>query len=152
MYSAQAWHWVDPQIGATVAARSVRPGRRWAAFWNSESDPWFRDRLAAVYSRVAPQLLVDLGDADDDRMDRTIADGFAATGAFGAVERHEFDWVDRVTVATVVQRLSTHSSHRLLSSDVGAAVRAALLHELGNADDVIDLVYITRVLTATRQH
>ena len=33
--SGQAWHWIDPYIGASRAARLLRPGGSFAAFWNA---------------------------------------------------------------------------------------------------------------------
>src|ERR1700760_434988 len=32
--AGQAWHWVDPVEGATKAASALRPGGRFAVFWN----------------------------------------------------------------------------------------------------------------------
>lgn len=56
--SAQAWHWIDPNIGFAKAATHLVPGGTLAMIWNSyrHTDDVlsvFRD----VYGRLAPQLL-----------------------------------------------------------------------------------------------
>ena len=33
--SAQAWHWIDPAVGASKAAAALGPGGRLALFWNA---------------------------------------------------------------------------------------------------------------------
>jgi len=37
--AGQAWHWVDPVAGAIRAASAVRPGGRFAVFWNAFQPP-----------------------------------------------------------------------------------------------------------------
>src|SRR5436190_2520948 len=40
LVSGQAWHWIDPTVGPTKAGRVIRPGGRFAAFWNlGEHEP-----------------------------------------------------------------------------------------------------------------
>jgi SAM-dependent methyltransferase len=151
MYAAQSWHWVDFTVGASVAAAAVRLGGRWAAFWNREDDPPLQRRIDAVYDRLAPQLRDGGPAADRDEMERTIAEAFAATGAFDPVEAHNLGWVETVSGATYVQRLGTYSGHRLLSREVADTVHQALADELGTTDDPFPLAYTTRVLIARRR-
>jgi SAM-dependent methyltransferase len=152
MYAAQAWHWVDPTVGATVAGRAVRSGGRWAAFWNHEDDPVFQGRVDAVYSELTPHLLEDRATfGDRDQLEIVIAEAFQATGAFDPIDVHEFGWVDNLSVSTLVDRLATHSSHRLLRPDNAAAMHAALREELGHAGDLVQLAYTTQVLVAQRR-
>ena len=47
--SAQAWHWIDQEIGPTAAADALRPGGRLALFSNGYQQVSLRDELDAVY-------------------------------------------------------------------------------------------------------
>lgn len=151
LYSAQAWHWIDPARGARVASVSIRSGGRWAAFWNDEVDSHFGVIRDGVYRRLAPELLGQRGAHDDDDFRTAIADGLRATNAFEELVADEVAWTDRVTVEIVVQRLASHSSHRLLEPARALAIDDALRHELGAPTDVIDLNYSTRIFTAERR-
>ncbi|MBO0732462.1 MAG: class I SAM-dependent methyltransferase, partial [Acidimicrobiaceae bacterium] len=44
--SGQAWHWVDPRLGASKASSVLNPGGRLAVFWNiGNMPPELRARL-----------------------------------------------------------------------------------------------------------
>ena len=56
--SGQAWHWIEPRVGAARAADLLRPGGRIGAFWNfGDPPPELRERLAPIYDRLAPELV-----------------------------------------------------------------------------------------------
>jgi SAM-dependent methyltransferase len=55
--SAQAWHWVDQNIGPTAAADALRPGGRLALPSNGYNEVSLRDELDAVYRKHAPQIV-----------------------------------------------------------------------------------------------
>lgn len=49
--AAQAWHWVDPRAGAAEAARVLRPGGCFAAWWNNDAlpeNPWWEPQAAEL--------------------------------------------------------------------------------------------------------
>jgi len=150
MYAAQAWHWVEPGRGADVAAGSIQRGGRWAAFWNYETDAELTQCRDAVYRRLAPHLVDQIVSTDDEDLRRPVLQGLEATEAFSPVEIHDVSWIDRMTVSDAVQRLASHSSHRLLDESVAMAVDKGLQRELGEPADVIDLSYITRIFVADR--
>jgi SAM-dependent methyltransferase len=48
---AQAWHWLDAERASAEAARVLRPGGTWAAWWShfrADGQPWFDSYLALV--------------------------------------------------------------------------------------------------------
>jgi len=151
LYSAQAWHWIDPRRGAEIAATSIRAGGRWAAFWNYETDTHFGDIRDEVYRRLAPELLDHDAASQDDALRMVIADGLRATNAFDDLVADDVPWTDRVTINVVIQRLASHSSHRLLEPGRSDAINEALQHALGAPTDVIELSYTTRIFTAERR-
>ncbi len=157
MYSAQAWHWIDPARGADIAARTVRPGGSWIAFWNDENDAALVDAYLDVYRRVAPELIDGVPGRylDDPSFQAQIGDPLVATGAFAPLVRHEVTWIDELPVVDVVRRISTHSSHRLLSPElqqtVARELTAALATRCGGETARWSLQYRTVVLS-TRRH
>jgi SAM-dependent methyltransferase len=151
LYSAQAWHWIDPVRGAEIAGASIRPGGRWAAFWNDETDEVFGEARDRVYRRFAPELLDQRPSSDEDDLRAAIADGLRATNLFEKLVADEVAWVDHVDVEVAVERLASHSSHRLLERDLSASINEALRQELGAPTDVLDLSYTTRIFTADRR-
>ena len=56
LFSAQAWHWVTPEVRYTRAREALAEDGALAVFWNRprwESSP-LKDELAAAYRRTAP--------------------------------------------------------------------------------------------------
>jgi SAM-dependent methyltransferase len=153
VFSAQAWHWVDPARGAAKAAEVLAPGARWAGFWNWETDERLDDTLTRSYEQHAPALLTDRSRlASRSGMDDTL-EGFAAVGGFEPMQRHEVFWSDTVTLDTLVARLSTSSSHRLLDPGVAARLHHAIAEDLADVGTGghLELAYTTTILTARRR-
>ncbi len=58
IFSAQAFHWVDPEIGFPKAAEALKPGGWIALFWNLPYDPNLAvfKKIQKVYKEVAPDM------------------------------------------------------------------------------------------------
>jgi SAM-dependent methyltransferase len=119
--SGTAWHWVDPVAGAAKAARILRPGGRFAAFWNEmiHSDP-VRDVFSEVYRRHAPDLLstsyvLGVIEPNDGKSDAA-GQALAAAGFTGVVPgtRQHFEWSMEYTAAQWADLVATHSDQRAL--------------------------------------
>lgn len=152
VFAAQSWHWIDPTAGADVAARSIRPGGRWIAFWNHEIDTRVDELVVPVYERHAPHLVEErsiVHAANSDFAARIDA-GLAATEAFTTMTVEHIDWVDRVDGATFVERLGSHSSHRLLDDGLRRAIHEQLLEAVGETTR-LDLAYRTEVFICERR-
>ena len=153
LVSGQAWHWVDPVIGGQRAAAVLRPGGRWAVFWNlGQHDPPMQVALDAAYEAEAPELVgrsVALGCVALNQP----VDGIDPTGAFGPQDIQVYEWQQSHSRDEWLDQLPTHSDHRLLPD----AQRARLLAAVGAAIDVLGgtlvLRYQTVFITAVRtQH
>jgi len=153
VFSAQAWHWVDPVRGARAAAAALAPGGQWIAVWNREDDDAVTDVLVSTYERFAPHLIDERRAARTDESDLVAATaaGLAAADAFAPLRRHDVAWTDQLTADRLVARLATHSGHRLLAPEIADELHADLVRGLGGPDAVITLAYTTMALTAHRR-
>jgi SAM-dependent methyltransferase len=117
--SGQAWHWVDPVVGAAKAADLLRPGGRLAVFWNVfQPPPDLAEAFAAVYRQVLPgspffRVAVPGMDAYSALFDRAV-DGVREAGAFGEPERWEFDWERSYTKDEWLEQVPTFGGHGTL--------------------------------------
>lgn len=153
LISAQAWHWVDPAVGPARAAAALRPGGRFAAFWNSYAHaPEVRGAFDEAYRRHAPDLVagsVITGTFgwNDDVYVVPLMD----TGRFEAIEQRAYPWSRAYGRDEWLDQLPTHSDHRTMNPEN----RKALLTELGAAIDAlggrITVDHTTRLIAATRR-
>jgi SAM-dependent methyltransferase len=136
--AGQAWHWVDPVAGAAKAARSLRSGGRFAAFWNAfQPPPDLAEAFAAVFRRVLPDVPA-LGrptpGADGYAgLSAKAADGLRQAGAFGDPEQWQFgwdrpytrdEWLDQAATSGFSARLPAATMAEALAG-IGAAIDAA---------------------------
>lgn len=128
--SGQAWHWIDPDVGVTKAARLLRPEATLALFWNvAELAVDVRNDLDRVYRRLAPQLLNQASGGGSD--EPPYAGDLVCSGLFRSVDQHRYRWQARYSRDQWVRLISTHSDHLTLSH----WRRARLIGEVG---DMID--------------
>lgn len=123
VFSAQAWHWVRPEVRCTKAAAALVPGGCLALLWHRvrwEADDPVRLELDERYSKYAPAL-------------HARAPGFPGlspcTTEVGAqaeisdcadfcdVTAHDHPWEQPFDADSYVDRLRTQSDHRLVPPD-----------------------------------
>lgn len=123
--SAQAYHWVHPEIAGAKIARALRPGAQAAFFWNADVErvPW----LDAVYDEHAPDLKYG-GEAFPSVAQR-IAEQRAHTergGALEVVEVRQYPWTMRKDAAAYVRLVDTYSEHHTLPAETRARLYPAM--------------------------
>lgn len=154
--SGQAWHWVDPEVGPVRAADLLRDGGRLAPFWNYRDAP-DEDELeavSAIYRREAPELIgpdgrVGTWDRQPDLTDR-IAE-IEASGRFGSCDVRRYPWSQVSTTEQWIDRLTTHSEHRLLGPAVRDRLFAALRQLHDEQGGSLVLAYTTYCIVAERR-
>lgn len=149
--SGQAWHWVDPQVGAVKAVRLLRPGGLLAPFWNfSELEPEVRRRIDAAYARVEREL----GERSVIRSGagpHTVpahSEAVRATGLFASVEHHRYRWEKAYTRDEWLDFIQTHSDHSTLPVERLAALVAAVGAAIDEAGGVVHAQYTTDAVFA----
>lgn len=127
VFSAQAWHWISPDVRYARAHAVLRPGGELAAFWNTpdwESTP-LRDELSATYARLAPDLGAGAGPGPMHPASETRREWWsdwsselAAAPGFGDSRARVYRWRESYTTASYLRLLRTHSDHILLGERV----------------------------------
>jgi len=101
----QSWHWLDQDSGAEEAARLLRPGGWWAAWWNepwADAEPWF-EQYAALLEDRCHGFSLDQRDVD------WCADAVRNNHDFQDPSRHVVEWERIVSVENWLTDLESHS-------------------------------------------
>ena len=138
VFSAQAWHWVSPELKYVRAREALTDGGWLAAFWNRPD--WgrcaMRDELAAAYEKTVPDFGSDPGpmhpgsEIAPDRWEDWDAEIASAAGLEDARTRL-YEWNAEYTAQRYVELIATTHDHILLDD----TAREALLEAVG---DVIE--------------
>jgi SAM-dependent methyltransferase len=149
---AQAWHWIDPGIGAVKAAGVLSDGGRIGCFWNfGDLPPQVRERLAPVYARLAPELenyAVVLGN-HGSRIETTERE-IANSGRFETIEVLVFPWSKTYRTGEWLEHVSTHSDHHALAVPALDELLAAVGSEIDSLGGSFEMPYETMLVTARR--
>jgi SAM-dependent methyltransferase len=154
VFSAQAWHWVQPTVGYETA-RQVLTGRGLlAAFWNRIA--WarsnLRDELLDAYRRTAPELAADgpmhpanlCPDETDWEADIASAEGL------GDPEVRYYEWNQEHSAADFSGLLGTTSEVRQLDEARRAALFDAVAAVIKAHGEALTLPIRTRLCLARR--
>lgn len=150
--SAQAWHWIDQDIGPARAADSLRQGGRLALISNGYERGELRDELNAVYRQDAPELLTKTFVLGRPALSlrEAHAEPIEGCGRFGPVEERSFMWERTYSRDEWLDQLPTHSDHRTLPP----ALLGRLLQHIGQVIEAnggtLTIGHTTELLLATR--
>ncbi|WP_033295937.1 class I SAM-dependent methyltransferase [Amycolatopsis jejuensis] len=157
LVSGQAWHWVDPVVGAAKAARVLRPGGRFAAFWHVFQPPEeIGEALAAAIRRAIPDAPFDADyvkrpslSGYQPLLDK-VADSLRDTGAFAEPEQWPYEWTQDYNRDQWLDLLATQGGLTAATP----AQRDQVLAEVGAAIDALGghltTTYSTAAVTAVR--
>ncbi len=116
--SAQAWHWVSPEIGLPKAAALLAPGGVLAIFGNDwePSDPELRGAIDRVYLKLAPELRNSpLGTWY--RPGSPLTATITGSGHFDDPRYEKFEWSRDLALDVYLAMLCTLSNHQGLEAD-----------------------------------
>jgi SAM-dependent methyltransferase len=150
--SAQAFHWVDPEVRYRKAATALRPVGALALIRNEQEDlePSLRAELDVAYGRYFPGVPV-LSPRDVEARRREVTEEIERSGHFGPVHSALFPWKARYTAREYLDLLGTHSDHAVLEPRskrlLFEAVAAAIEHHGG----VLEFPYVAMAFVAFRE-
>jgi SAM-dependent methyltransferase len=149
--SGQAWHWIDPDIGAAKAASLLRPGGLLVPFWNfSVLDPDVSRRVDAAYERVEAQLAGSsvIRSGAGPHTVAPQAETMRASGLFASVEIRHYRWDKTYTREQWQALMHTHSDHITLPPERLGALVAAVGEAIDEAGGVAPAHYTTSAVFA----
>jgi SAM-dependent methyltransferase len=130
--SAQAFHWVQRDVGMHKAADALRPGGSLVLIWNRPHDAGapYRPAFDAAYREHAPSC--DGGESDKP-LERWIGDwrsSIEQSGRFGPVTVERLPWTCQYDATRYLELINTYSANMLLPRDARAGLDAALAAEI----------------------
>lgn len=128
IYAAQAWHWVDPEVGFAKAAAALGSQGVLAVFGNVGAYPAepLRSALLEVYERLEPAALPLVAGGPWYTPGGELPGLFRRSAQFDAAIHKAYAWSARYSAASFADYQRTTSSHRVLTQDV----RERLLSEV----------------------
>ncbi|MDA8395737.1 MAG: class I SAM-dependent methyltransferase [Candidatus Dormibacteraeota bacterium] len=146
--SAQAWHWVDPEIRYGKAAAVLAPGGWLALIWNRSTggDAEVRARLDGVYTRLAPDLTGRApGELDLDRRGEIVA-----SRRFREPRLERFTFELHYGARAYAELVATQSDHRRLPASRRHLLLAAIEEVIDAAGGSYLVTWESRLYLAQR--
>jgi SAM-dependent methyltransferase len=153
LISAQAWHWVSPDVRLRKAHEALAPDGSIAVFWNTIEwrDKEARAAVDALYERLAPDLLAKRPGFPGTRPSRyTSVQELGASRLFHSFAEREYPWSTTYTTDSYLELLTTHSDHRMLPPDVFTRLADALARFIDDIGGNLRVDYLTRLYLARR--
>lgn len=153
VFSAQAWHWVAPEVRYAKAREVLVPGGALALFWNRpvwEEFPLKRE-LDEVYERLVAgidALGPTRAGGHTSEMDEAYAAELAESGLFGEISVREYPWTQTYRTGEYIRLLGTHSDHRMLPDARRSELLSAIAEVIDEHGGEVTLTYVTRLYLA----
>jgi SAM-dependent methyltransferase len=150
LYSAQAWHWIDPGRRWQLAAEALETGGSLALFWNFDrvAQPEIHQKVLTAYRGVVPDLAWDT-DAlvEQELLENWPGPELLSAAGFSDIQARLFSWDRALSREDFLAFLSTHSTIRMLEDSVRARLFATVSAAL---PDDVDLLVDTALYLARR--
>jgi SAM-dependent methyltransferase len=153
LVAGQAWHWVDPVVGAARAGEVVVPGGRVVLAWNHAVMPApLRVTLDEVYARHAPvQVAPTVPHRTSGEVREEGAEAaFAVQREFGAVEHVTYPWEREYSSAAWRRQLETHSDHAIMEPGARNVLLDAAVAAIDEAGGAFTMHYDCETLEYAR--
>ena len=155
VYSAQAWHWVSPELKYVRAREALADRGLLAAFWNRPD--WgrcaMRDELAAAYERAAPDFGTDPGpmhpgsEIAPNRWEDWDAEIAAAAGLEDPLIRF-YEWTPRYTTERYLELLALSRDHARLADGDRQALLSGVAAAIDDNGGSFAMNYVTKLCLA----
>jgi SAM-dependent methyltransferase len=161
VFSAQAWHWVEPEAKYGLARAVLADDGALAVFWNRpqwDRSP-LREEMRAAYRSAAPEFgprslpgPMHPESAGSPKLwgawDREIG---AAVG-FDRPEVRTYRWACEYGSDDYIRLLQTHSDHIVLQERTRSALLAAVRDVIDRHGGVLSVDYVTTLFLARAVH
>lgn len=126
--SAQAFHWIPPEIGYPKVQQALKESGTMALFWNQypASHTEFFQALAEVYRTITPQLAEFTNKVSCEDEIRQREAEIEATGLFRQLVVRQYPWQQQYTADQYIRLISTYSHHLNLAEETRRDLFAAI--------------------------
>jgi SAM-dependent methyltransferase len=158
VFSAQAWHWVDPAVRWQKAAAALVGGGTLALLWHRTawSDEEIRGQLDGIYRRWAPKLrevnpgFPGLSSAGLAESFRHLVEEMLADRLFEDPVERKHPWVATFNAQSFIELLLSQSDHRLLPEGQRQALFTAIEEVIVDRGGTVTVPHETWVIVARR--
>ena len=142
--SAQAFHWIPPEIGYAKAAASLRDSGSIALFWNHNpyQSTVFSQALDEVYRSNAPELANPPRPESLEILIKDKVEAIRSSGFFGDVVVKRYPWSEQYTTERYIKLLNTHSDHLNLAEETRRGLFANVRELIEQFDGVVTRSYL----------
>jgi SAM-dependent methyltransferase len=149
--AGQAWHWIDPVLGARKAAQVLRPHGLLAMYWHVFDPPSeVANAFDDVLQRVAPDApLQNPGLGLQQRNVKRAVEGVRTASGFGEPEQWRFEWQREYTRDEWLDHLPTTGTLTLLAPGQVATVLDAVGSAIDSMGGGFTMQYVTLTVAAT---
>jgi SAM-dependent methyltransferase len=155
LVSAQAWHWISPEVRLPKAHEVLAPDGLLAVFWNwvDWRDEQMRAAIDGLYERLAPNFIARRPGYPGTRPpleEWPAVRELDESPLFEPVIEREYPWSETYTTAGYVELLSTHSDHRMLPADVFARLAEGVEKFIDERGGELRIDYVARLYVGHR--
>ena len=149
--AGQAWHWVDPVLGARKAAQVLRPHGLLALYWHVFDPPSdVGNAFDEVLQRVAPDAPLQNPGLQLQQANVTRAvEGIRTVDYFGEPEQWRYEWQREYAREEWLDHLLTTGTLTLLAPDQLATVAEAVGTAIDSIGGGFTMQYVTLAVAAT---
>jgi SAM-dependent methyltransferase len=149
LFSAQAWHWMDPAVRWEHAAAVLAAGGSLALFWNFDRiiDRAVQAEVTQAHRELTPHIRWDTTPLPGDGLlDRWPATEIAGLPEFTGQQARLYRWERVLSRRQYVQYLATHSAYLILDpalrDELFARIASVLPARIPLAEDTV--LYLAR--------
>jgi SAM-dependent methyltransferase len=146
IYSAQAWHWIDPEAWKTRVPRLLSRNGSLAVFWNSAKELFHEGQ--AAYAEHAPGNFTDRGPVPS--FEETVEEMAAPLRAtFGEIEITRWPWSKCYTPDEYVALVATYSDHSTVPEPQRTRLYSALADAVRDMGGIVEREYEAVLMMTT---
>jgi SAM-dependent methyltransferase len=153
VFSAQAFHWIDPKVRYVKSAEVLRPGGALASIRNETRglEPGLQEELEKAYARWLPSPTWTPSRDTTTSKTRQFTSEIERSGLFGPVQVASFPWTARYTTRQYLDLLDTHSDHALLAPERRGPLYEAIASAIERRGGRIEVPYVAVLVLTVRE-
>lgn len=141
--SADAFHWIQPEIGYPKLIHALKPGGSIALFWQMDPDPqteWSR-ALDALFLQYAPQEHGLRHDIKPEWVEGVVRGNLRDYCGIEDVTVRIYDWFETYSTEKFIKLIQTYSSLHGLSADSRAALHVDVSRVIDGFGGLVEQPY-----------